>query len=560
MKKQTLIIAIGLTISNAFAQIPLDVKTIDLSANGKNKRSRFVIANFDKDSKEVKLTFNTTDCEAEAGAGIVTFYGVNYNFEHLKFDENFQFKTLEKESVLGLGKALGIAPVLGKDFDIKEPFGYINSANREGSALNQMEYQVKLYANTGKYLNYCSQRIVAKKTGVQISLKGEGALYNHSRVDDVVSFAWLSPAGTETATVFIRIFAHDGTEKLKSSFDLPYKNFAATSIKIAKENGGWDYAMILQPTSSWNKYGVKIAQTKTNPQEFEYVRIDGSTLQVKERFTFTAANTQWFVEQAVEKDGALYLLGQSSSKVEMTGYSYGAFSTIEAGDFGNQVRIDKLQNYQIMKVKDGKMEYINAITPADMAKVQTAIAGTKGSNEPNGYFRMQELKFVNDKMYITGQYNKPGTLDERKQEFMMIVNESGKVSNLFFVPKKNYANSNMFVSGDKKTMFWAIYDYSNYEIQATKMKPVQISAIGFLEGGTDHAFLGARSNDDGPELQLVKIDLASNTPSALQICGKEEYTLFDDTPVLYSNDTEVVFFGVAGKNKERVAKVIKAKF
>lgn len=115
-------------------------------------------------------------------------------------------------------------------------------------------------------------------------------------------------------------------------------------------------------------------------------------------------------------------------------------------------------------------------------------------------------------------------------------------------------------SGDKKTMIWAIYDYSNYEIQATKMKPVQISAIGFLEGGTDHTFLGARKNDDGPELQLVKFDLSNNTPSPLQICGKDEYTLFDDTPVLYSNENEVVFFGVAGKNKERVAKVIEAKF
>lgn len=560
MKKTTLFLAFGLSISNAFAQIPLDVKTIDLSANGKNKRSRFVIANFNKDSKEIKLTFNTTDCEAEAGGSTVTFYGVNYNFEHLKFDENFQFKTLEKESVMGLGKALEIAPVLGKDFDIKEPFGYVNGANKNGTSLNQMEYNVQLYAKTGSTGNFCSQKIGTKKTGVQIPLVGEGALYNHPRVEDVVSIAYQSATGSEAVTVNVRLFGHDGAEKLKTSFDLAYKNFAALTNKVVKEDGSIDYVMLLQPTSAWNKYGVKVAQTKNNPQEFEYIRIDGKTLQAKERFTFTAPNTQWYVEKIVEQDGALYLLGQSSNKIEMTGYAYGSFSIIEAGDFGNMVRIDKLPNYQIMKVKDGKMEYINAITPADMAKVQTAIVGTKGSNEPNGYFRMQELKFVNGKMYITGQYNKPGTLDERKQEFMMIVNESGKVSNLFFVPKKNYANSNMFVSGDKKTMIWAIYDYSNYEILATKMKPVQISTIGFLEGGTDHTFMGARKNDDGPELQLVKIDLSNNTPSALQICGKEEYTLFDDTPVLYSNDTEVVFFGVAGKNKERVAKVIKAKF
>ena len=190
MKKTTLVLAMGLIISNAIAQIPLDVKTIDLSANGKNKRSKFVTASLDNKTKELKLIFNTTDCEADQGKSIVTFYGVNYNFEYLKFDENFQFKSLEKESVLGLGKALNIAPVLGRNFDIKEPFGYVNGANREGCWLNQMEYQVKLYANTGKYFNYCSQQIGTKKTGVQIPLTGEGALYNHPRVDDVVSFAW----------------------------------------------------------------------------------------------------------------------------------------------------------------------------------------------------------------------------------------------------------------------------------------------------------------------------------------------------------------------------------
>jgi hypothetical protein len=46
---------------------------------------------------------------------------------------------------------------------------------------------------------------------------------------------------------------------------------------------------------------------------------------------------------------------------------------------------------------------------------------------------------------------------------------------------------------------------------------------------------------------LVKIDLTNNTPSQLQVCGKDEYTLFDDTPVLYANENEVAFFGVAGK-------------
>jgi hypothetical protein len=36
--------------------------------------------------------------------------------------------------------------------------------------------------------------------------------------------------------------------------------------------------------------------------------------------------------------------------------------------------------------------------------------------------------------------------------------------------------------------------------------------------------------------------------------------LFDESPVLYANDKEVVFLGLAGKVKERVTKVITLKF
>ncbi|HPH24481.1 MAG TPA: hypothetical protein PLW32_11390, partial [Chitinophagaceae bacterium] len=138
------------------------------------------------------------------------------------------------------------------------------------------------------------------------------------------------------------------------------------------------------------------------------------------------------------------------------------------------------------------------------------------------------------------------------------LNNAGKPTNLFYIPKKNYANAEMFVSADQKSLLWAVYDYSEYDITATRLEPTQIK-IGFVMGGSDHTFMGKRKNDDGPELQLVKIDLTNNTPSQLQVCGKDEYTLFDDTPVLYANENEVAFFGVAGKNKERVAKVIKVK-
>lgn len=561
MKKLSMVVSLGMVVSSAIAQIPLEVKKIDLSGNGKSKNSRIVDCIYDPASKATRLTFATTVCE-----GTETKFpdgrsfqadGLIYNFEHLSFDESFGFLKLEKEEVAGLANALDKAHVLGKNFVIESPYGYVGGANAKGGWLDQYKYVSKTYANAKYGMFYCDEKIEARKGDVKIPFMDppESVLASQPVKNGVMLLTQNSQSET---TVNGRFFDHSGNKLAESSFKIAY-GFAARVVPFKTASGVTDFIAIIQPTQKYNKYGIKIDKIKANPLEFEYVRIDGGDMKVKERFTFNAINTQWFVENIIENNGALYLLGQSSKKVALSPYFFGAFTTIEAGDFADWIRIDKLENYQIMKVKDGKMEYISAITPDDMEKVQSIIPGVKGSNSASSYFRLQELKIVNDKIYIAGQYNKPGTLDERKQEFLMVINETGKVQNLFFVPKTNYASSNLFFGNDNKTLIWAIYDYSKYEITACKLEPVQIK-IGFLRGGDDHAFTGKRLNDDGPLLQLTKIDLTSNTPSPLQVCGKDEYTLFDDYPVLYSTDKEIVFFGVSGKAKERFANAIKVKF
>jgi hypothetical protein len=61
----------------------------------------------------------------------------------------------------------------------------------------------------------------------------------------------------------------------------------------------------------------------------------------------------------------------------------------------------------------------------------------------------------------------------------------------------------MFVSADQKSLLWAVYDYSEYDITATRLEPTQIK-IGFVMGGSDHTFMGKR------KMMMTRIAIGKN--------------------------------------------------
>ena len=561
MKKN--IVALGallLTTNLLLAQSKVEVQTVDLNANGKTKSSRLVTSNFDSSTGESRLTFVKTVCDGDETRGYdsrtFTAHDIIYNFEHLHFDRDFGFKKLEQEQIKGLQNAIVKYPVNGKGFELTSNYGYVTGANQKGGWLSQYEYVVNMYANVRDGFFFCDQRIEAKSTGLEIPFPAEGAIFNHPTIDGVIVLTQNSQ--TET-TLNIRYYDHSGDKKAESSMKFDYA-IALKGMVLKNEAGGEDIIVIAQPTGKYNKYGIKVEKVKADPLEFEYIRIDGTTTKVKERFTFKAVSTQWHPEEAVEHNGAVHVFGPAAAKVKLSDYHFGGIMTTEGLSFQNYLRIDELENYQFIKAKDGKAEYVKSLTPDQMAAVSTVVPGAKGSNSPSGFFRLQEMKFVDDALFITGQnltMGKEG--DNRKQEFIMMINGSGDLTNLYYVPKSNYANSNMFVAPDNKSMYWAIYDYSEHDVHAYRKIPVQI-ITGYVKGGDDKAMVGKRKIDEGPLLQIVRFDLTTKTAGPLETFGKDEYTLFDESPVLYANDKEVVFLGIAGKLKERVTKVISLKF
>ncbi len=543
-----------------FAQSNVEVKTVELNANGKSKTSKIVKATYSSESG-AKLTFVNINCDGttSVGGNSVTFSAkeLDYNLEHLTFDNNFNFKSIEKEKINGLNNVLPQYPVFGQDYLLTSNYHYLPGANAKGGWLNQYSLAVKTIAmDKGAYFA-CDQIVVPQKENVQISFPGESILFSYSTMEGVYLLTQNSQAET---TVNVRYFDHAGNQKQSSSFMFNYGMCSKVNI-LKNEQGGEDLIVIAQPTEKYSKYGIKIDKIKSDPLEFEYIRIDGSDLKVKERFTFSALSTQWYPETVIERNGAVYVFGAAAKKVKLSEYHFGGIMTTEGSSFQNWLRIDDLENYQFIKVKSGKAEYVKSYTPEQMANAQSLVNGSKGNNKPNGYFRLQEIKIVNDNVYITGQNSSMGKDgDDRKQEFIMLIDSKGELNKLFFVPKSNYANSNMFFSADNKSVYWAIYDYSDYTVRSNKLIPVQVIAGGALVGGDDRVITSKRKIDDGPLLQIVKIDLTTNTAGAIETFGKDEYTLFDECKVLYQSQTEVAFLGIGGNVKERTAKIIRLKF
>lgn len=540
---------IAMSTNLLFGQLNIDIKTLELVANGKSKSSKIVETVYNPNTKETRLTFVTTWCN---GGG--EYDEIRYAFEHLTFDENFVFKSKVEESINGLGSVIYKYPVLGIRQEFKSIYDYVPGANKNGGWLAQVEYVTKGNSSA----NICEQRLGVRKTNLEpILFSGGNVLYKNTTADGVLV---VSQNSTVANNIVVQFFDHQGVSKKEFSFAINY-GFAIKGLTLKNEKGGEDIVLIVQPTAKYSKYGIKIDQVKSNPLEFEYIRIDGKTAQLKERTTFNAVSSQWIPEYLVEENGAVYVFGQAAVKVMMNDYHFGGLLTIEGMKFQNYIRVDELKNYQFIKVKNGAVEYVSNLTPKDMAGVEKLIDGAKGKNTASGYFRMQEIKIVDGRIYLTGQNTKPGKIgDERSQEFIMMIDEKGKLNNLYFIPKSNYANSNMFITPDKKTMYWAIYDYSKYDIIASKFIPTQVGVNNTVIGGDDHAFNEKRKIDEGPQLQIVKIDLTNNKAGKLENIGQDEFTVFDDHPVLYVNNHQVAFIGLAGKIKERVSKVIILKF
>lgn len=255
-----------------------------------------------------------------------------------------------------------------------------------------------------------------------------------------------------------------------------------------------------------------------NPLKFEYVRVDKEA-QILERFKFDSPSSYWRVADITMNDnGEVYVYGEASKAKNDK-------------HFDKLTTTAKFDNFQLMKVKDGKMEYLTSTgmdefasklkIPANMKKVDSYV-GKK--------FEVGPLTMAgNGDVFISGQekddkgygninlfqFDAQGKL---KAQFGYKLQETGKeavASSTTHIEFENF---------DNKTMNWLVFE---------------------MNGSTDSKLLLYP--------RLAKINLETSDVSEFTQYGvdrKDAFYVDNTRPIVLINEgKKAVFFGADKKDK-----------
>lgn len=559
MKKLTaLSIALGATLF-LNGQVTVTTKSFELESQNKHKGWNIIDAGRDATTNRIFIKFGQPVCDESKSAwtGVRTYRGLKWTIDKLYFDDAFSFVSTDSKSYNSSEEAIvNDEYVFGKTF-MPTMAGSVGGALLSGAGL-----PAKPITNAFMFTNIIVPSVsitgfkiitsgigcqpLAKDTKTKGTLCGEIPvaetihsedakqekgqrwipLYNNPEPNGgniMFATSGVNPDPNKSHYVF-RKYAQHGTVIKEMVLNFDYQ--ALPSVKeIEVAPGKFDYIVIVAPF-----FYKKSKQPTTNPLRYEYIRINGETFDIKERIPFTAVYAKWMVENIVEKDGAVYLMGQCTDSKEK-------YTTFDLYSF------KEMNGYQVMKVNNGKVDYIKGFNKADGQSALKTVQGLKGKAEVSFVLNGIEAHVVNGRIIVSGQSiidigNKG---NDRDAMVTMVFAEDGTLSAYIAKPEKTYSKGNVFFSKDGNQLFWIIQDVDTYNdiidenvgtIIAKKYKHI-VANIG-----------------------VVKVDLSKNEVGAWQSLESEEWGINYMTPLLYDSDTEIVMLGRKLTKKAKESEVV----
>lgn len=557
MKKLwTISIAIAAAIELC-AQVSVTTKSFELESQNKHKGWSIMDAGRD-DNNQVYIKFSQPICDESKSAwtGTRTYKGLKWNIDKLIFDNDFNFQKTETKNYNSSEEALeNNEYVFGKTF-MPVMAGGVGGALLSGVGLptkpiNNSYMFTKIVvpsvAVTGFKIitsgigcqplatdtktkgTLCGEIPVAETINSEDAKEEKGqrwiALYNNPVPNGGnIFFATSGVNKDETKAHYVfRKYNENATVVKEMTLTLDYQGLP-TVKEIEKAPGVFDYVVIINPF-----YYKKSKQPKTNPLNYEYIRIDGETFDIKERISFTGVYSKWIVENIIEKDGAVYLAGQCSDAKDK-------YSTFDVYDF------EEMNAYQVLKISNGKVDYINGFNKKDGEAALKTVPGVKGKTGVSYVLSSYPLKVVNGRLVITGQ-SIVGVSKGYDRDAMvtMIIAVDGKLQAYLAKPEKTFSKGDIYFSKDGNTMYWAIQDLDTYN-------DIIDEGTGSI-GPKKYKFIAA-------DLGIVKYDLAKNELGTWQSLANEEWAISYKQPFLYNSETEIVFIGKKLTKKAKESEIV----
>ncbi len=262
----------------------------------------------------------------------------------------------------------------------------------------------------------------------------------------------------------------------------------------------------------------KSSAPNPNTREFEYVRVDKEA-NILDRFKFESPSSFWNITDInLTDDGTVYLYGEASSEKKDKYYD-------------KLLTTSKFNNFQLMKVKDGKMDYITSTSMDEFASKLKLPGNMKKVDSYEGKkFEVGPMTLAsNGDVFISGQEkdgDKYGNINlfqfdakgNLKAQYGYKLEETGKEATSQSTIHIEFENP------DAKTLTWIVYE---------------------MNGSTDSKILLY------PRVALINLE--NSTVSDFQQYGldkKEAYYVDNTNPiVLIDNGTKAVFFGADKKDK-----------
>ncbi len=541
MKKSIVLGLFSTLLFNANAQVEVTTKSVELEPLNKHKVWRIIEAGRTS-SNEIYLKFGKPGCDVSRSSwtGSSTYRGLSWNIDKLIFNSSFEYQKTEAKTYSTSEEAvLQNENVFGKSFmpiSNKGIGGLITSStgmpprkisnkflfnNIVVPAASFGGVKIKTsYITCGPIGATCSEVPYIMDVNTESAKEAKGQqwipTYNNPEPNGgniLFGTSGVNPDDTKVHYVF-RKYNDKGTVIVDKAFTFDYQCLMSTK-EIETAPGVFDYIFV---TNTINYKKSKAVLAPAN--QYEYIRVDGKNFEIKERIKFEGVYTKWTLDEVIEENGALYIMGAcGNSATEHMGF---------------YVTPKEKEGFQIAKIKDCKLGYIKAFTEKEEEAAIKIPEGLKGKVDVGFQFMNMHLYVKNGRIVYEGQ-----SLINNKFKAIVniVIGTNGDLETIIAKPFYDGASYSTHFSKDGNTLYWILGDameynkYDNGVFYSKKAREV-VNAIG-----------------------VVKYDMNVKT-AVHQNLINDEWAVLYTNPLLYESDTEIVLNGIKLSKKAKESEAI----
>lgn len=553
--KKVILSSIALVASLCLkAQVEVTTKSFELEGQNKHKGWSILEAGREEGTGDIFVKFAKAVCDidksSDASTVTTTFNGLAWTIDKLVFTPTYDFKSTSSTKYASTREALAnnenvfgkqYSPIVGGSImgdvltgmamptrPINNSFMFstivVGTAGITGFKVATSRISTQVIGQTTKTRgDVCGENPAAFKIDAVDAKEQKGQrwipMYNNPVPNGGnILFNTVGVSADPNVQYYVfRKYDKTGSVIKEKAFSFDYQCLP-TVKEIEKAPGVFDYVMIMTPIN-YKKSKLRVAAAN----QYEYIKIDGETFEIKDQFTFTTPFSQWIITCAIEEEGAVYLAGVAGEK-----------NSIHL-DFSIP-KPDDRPNFQVAKIANGKLVYATSTTEAQSQAAIKTIEGLKSKSPLHYHLGDVQVLVKNGRFIITGQ-QEIGAV--RGSMVTAVFGVTGELEAFIAKTEKAFSRGRLSFNADGSKMFWLLEDFTEYNDVVgvngiiPKKAKVGIGALTVLTYSVN-------------EKKLIKHQPLIN----------EEWAVNFKNPVLYESNSELLLLGNKITKKAKESEVV----